>query len=147
MTLVSDLDRGVVDYVGDGRTKECLDEYFQSRTEEQRQAIEAVAMDMWEPFILSVKGNLENGEELIVFDPFHIVQHMTAAKMATRVPYSGKDGFAYPRQVLESFPALKAWAFKWSSILGRWKAPNVPGVTPALWPEGTTFTDPTIGWR
>lgn len=79
MTLVSDLDRGVVDYVGDGRTKECLDGYFRARTEEQRKAIEAVAMDMWEPFIQSVKDNLEDGEKLIVFDPFHIVQHMTEA--------------------------------------------------------------------
>lgn len=31
--------------------------------------------------------------------------------------------------------------------LGRWKEQGYPGVTPALWPEGTMFSDPIIGWK
>jgi transposase len=79
MTLVNDLERATVEYIGDERTQESLNGYFQALTPRQLDGIEAVAMDMWEPFILSVKANVPKAESKIVFDKFHIVQHMTNA--------------------------------------------------------------------
>jgi transposase len=77
LTITCDLDRGVVDGIVDGRTKEALDGYFTALKENQRKGIEAVAIDMWEPFIQSVSANL--GKEKIVFDLFHIMKHMNEA--------------------------------------------------------------------
>ena len=54
VTLVTDLERGTVEYVADDRKQESLDGYFQGLTEEQRSQIKAIAMDMWEPFFNSV---------------------------------------------------------------------------------------------
>lgn len=79
MTLVNDLERATVEYVGDERTRESLDGYFRTLTARQLEGIEAVAMDMWEPFVLSVRANVPDAEKKIVFDKFHIVQHMTNA--------------------------------------------------------------------
>jgi transposase len=51
-TLVYDLERSTVEYVGEDRKKESLDAYFGGLTPEQLTAIEGVALDMWEPFVL-----------------------------------------------------------------------------------------------
>src|SRR5664279_3730644 len=59
ITVVSDLDRGTVDYLVDERRQASLDSYFDRFTAEQRAGIEAVAMDMWEPYINSARANLE----------------------------------------------------------------------------------------
>jgi len=45
----------------------------------QRDNIEAVAMDMWEPHIQSVRTHLPHGGAKIVFDKFHIVKHLHEA--------------------------------------------------------------------
>lgn len=79
LTLVNDLDRHRVLHVAEGRRKESLDGFFQSITEEQRTSIEAVAMDMWDPYVSSVKEHLEAAEEKIVFDKFHIAAHVGEA--------------------------------------------------------------------
>jgi transposase len=79
LTLVCDLDRSTIEYVADDRKQESLDGYFRSRTPAQREGIEAVAMDMWEPYAQSVRAHLPDANAKIVFDPFHIVSHMTHA--------------------------------------------------------------------
>ena len=79
LTLACDLARGVVDGVVEGRKKESLDGYFQGLTDEQRDGIEAVAIDMWEPFVVSVSSNLKNGRDKIVFDIFHVMRHISEA--------------------------------------------------------------------
>ena len=48
VTLVCDLEKGHVLYVGDDRKRETLDAFYESLSQTQRQGIEAVAMDMWE---------------------------------------------------------------------------------------------------
>ncbi|MGH6692369.1 MAG: transposase, partial [Gammaproteobacteria bacterium] len=42
-------------------------------------AVEAVAMDMWEPYIGSTRTHLPEAERKIVFDKFHIGQHSNEA--------------------------------------------------------------------
>ena len=79
VTVVSDLDRGTVEYLADERKQASLDGYFAQFTAEQRESIQAVAMDMWDPFANSVRQHLDDAEEKIVFDRFHIMQHMGRA--------------------------------------------------------------------
>jgi transposase len=74
-TLVSDLDAGCVLYVGEDRKQESLDRYWQSLTPQQRVGIEAIAMDMWEPYIQSTLAHVPEATEKIVFDKFHIAKH------------------------------------------------------------------------
>ena len=72
MTVVVDYFSGRVVWMGNGRKKETLDEFFSGMTKEQKRLIEAVAMDMWEPYINRVKHHCPQSR--IVFDFFHVVQ-------------------------------------------------------------------------
>lgn len=84
VTLVSDLDRGTVEYIADDRKKTSLNAYYASLSEEQLAGIQAVAMDMWEPFISSTWLYVPNAAAKIVFDRYHIMTHMTKAVDAVR---------------------------------------------------------------
>lgn len=75
VTVVCDLDEGHVLHVADSRKREALDAYYQSLSAEQCAGIEAVAMDMWEPYIQSTRAHLDSASEKIVFDKFHAVSH------------------------------------------------------------------------
>ena len=79
VTVASDLERTRVLYVGDDRGQEALDGFWRSWTPEQRARIEAVAMDMWEPYVNSTAQMVPQGAEKIVHDPFHMMQHMNGA--------------------------------------------------------------------
>ncbi len=76
VTVVTDLDRGVVLSVADGRKKGALAAFLTSLTPAQAARIEAVAMDMWQPFIQAVKEHLPDGEAKICFDKFHVAKHL-----------------------------------------------------------------------
>jgi transposase len=79
LTVVCNLDTGTVEYVADERRQASLDGYFTRFTDEQRQTIEAVAMDMWEPYIASVRAYLPDPDAKIVFDRFHVMRYLTTA--------------------------------------------------------------------
>jgi transposase len=79
VTLVCDLKRGTVEYIADDRKKTSLDAYYQSLTTKQRVGIQAIAMDMWDPFIASTLERLPLGRNKIVFDRYHIMAHMNKA--------------------------------------------------------------------
>jgi transposase len=79
MTVVNDIDRGTVEYVTEDREKASLERYYAGLTDEQRQGIEAVALDMWEPYVQATLESVPLAKEKIVFDRFHIMQHMTQA--------------------------------------------------------------------
>ena len=72
MTVVLDFVSGRVVWMGEGRKTQTLDKFFAGMTQEQKDGIEAVAMDMWEGFIKSVQANCPKAK--IVFDLFHVVQ-------------------------------------------------------------------------
>ncbi len=72
MTVVLDYDTGRVVWMGQGRQIETLDGFFKNMPENARNGIEAVALDMWEPYIQSVQGWCPNAD--IVFDLFHVVK-------------------------------------------------------------------------
>ena len=79
MTVVCNLDEGVVEFVSDDRTKDSLKAFYDSRTPRQLKGIKAVAMDMWEPYVQATRENLPGAAGKIVFDRFHIMQHMGEA--------------------------------------------------------------------
>jgi transposase len=79
LTVVCDLDTGTVEYLADDRQQESLDGYYQGLSEEQRQGIEAVAMDIWDPYIAATKSYVPGAEEKIVFDRYHLMTHMGKA--------------------------------------------------------------------
>ena len=84
VTIVSDLERGTVEYVADERRQASLDGYFERFSAEQLGRIEAVAMDMWEPFANSVRARLDNANDKIVFDRFHVMGYLNKAVDSVR---------------------------------------------------------------
>ena len=79
ITVVSDLDAGTVQYIADERRQASLDGYFDQFTAEQLEQIQAVAMDMWEPFAASVPAHLSDADGKIVFDRYHLMGYLTKA--------------------------------------------------------------------
>jgi transposase len=84
VTLVCDLDQSTVEYIANDRKKTSLDAFYQSLSPEQLTGIEAVAMDMWDPFVASTIEHVPDGRSKIVYDRFHIMKHMTEAVDAVR---------------------------------------------------------------
>lgn len=78
-TIVCDLERSTVEFVAEDRRTESLAAYYAQLTDAQRAALQAVAMDMWEPYIGATREGLPDGEAKIVFDRFHIMREMTQA--------------------------------------------------------------------
>ena len=74
----------VVEYVGDGREEASLDAFWAGLTPEQLAGVEAVAMDMWEPYFRSTTHHVPEAGTKIVYDPFHVVQHMNEAVNTVR---------------------------------------------------------------
>jgi transposase len=78
LTVVCNLETGEPLWFGRERKKETLDDFFRSQlVSRQRKRIEAVCVDMWEPFRLSIEQWAPQCK--IVYDKFHIVQHANDA--------------------------------------------------------------------
>jgi transposase len=84
LTLVCDVDAGTVEYIGDDRKQESLIAYYATLSDVQKTAIEAVAMDMWEPYVQATLAQIPDAARKIVFDRFHIMQHLGKAVDAVR---------------------------------------------------------------
>jgi len=78
-TLVSDLDRGTVEYVAKDRKTASLDGFYRTLTADQLAGIEAVAMDMWDPFIASTMAHVPGAATKIVFDRYHVMTYLNKA--------------------------------------------------------------------
>jgi transposase len=76
LTLVNDLERARVLYVAEDRKQSSLDGFWGTLTVEQINGIEAVAMDLWDPYIASVREHVPEADGKIVFDKFHVAQHL-----------------------------------------------------------------------
>ncbi|HUI55063.1 MAG TPA: ISL3 family transposase [Bryobacteraceae bacterium] len=79
LTLVNDLVGSPVLYVAEERRQSSLDGFWETLTSEQIAGIEAVAMDMWDPYIASVREHVPEADGKIVFDKFYIAQHLGEA--------------------------------------------------------------------
>ena len=76
MTLVSDLDGASVEYIGEERRQESLAAYYEAFSAEQLAGITSVSMDMWAPYIKATHEAVPGAGDKIVFDRFHIMQHV-----------------------------------------------------------------------
>jgi len=72
MTVVMDYFTGRIVWMGQGRSQETVDAFFAELTDSQKQGIEAIAIDMWEPYINRIQHHCPDAQ--IVFDFFHVVQ-------------------------------------------------------------------------
>ncbi len=72
MTVVLELTTGRVVWMGEGHDKDTLDRFFAGICDEQKATLDAVAMDMWNPYINRVKHHCPKAK--IVFDRFHRVK-------------------------------------------------------------------------
>jgi transposase len=79
LTIVNDLATGRVLHVAKDRKQSSLDEFWPTLTEEQKAGIQGVALDMWEPYVQSIRSNLPQAEEKMVFDKFHVSKHLNEA--------------------------------------------------------------------
>lgn len=52
---------------------------FTGLSEAERAGIKAIAMDMWEPYRKTVREQVPAADEKIVFDKFHVLQHVSDA--------------------------------------------------------------------
>ena len=61
-----------------------LDGFYETLTVEHFSGIEAIALDMWDPYIASVRGRARESDGKIVFDKLHVVQHLGALEKVLR---------------------------------------------------------------
>ena len=77
VTNVYDLDGKRLLWSGEGRSRETLQRFFEELGNALREKVKAVCCDMWQPYIDMIKEHLPNAT--LVFDKFHIVQHLLKA--------------------------------------------------------------------
>jgi len=74
ITLIYDLDHSTVEAISDGNDTESGNACFSQLSQDQRDSVEAVAMDMSAAFVKSAKQNIPLAETKIVHDRFHIMK-------------------------------------------------------------------------
>ena len=77
ITLLTDLEQSRVLDVVEERTAEAADQLWETLSPEQKQAVEAVAVDMWEPFIQTIQKQVPEAD--IVHDKFHVSKYLGEA--------------------------------------------------------------------
>jgi len=79
VTVLIDQQAGTVVHLADGRGREVLDQFFSQFSPEELATVESVAMDMWQAYIRAVEDHVPGAERKIVFDKFHVAQHLADA--------------------------------------------------------------------
>ncbi len=87
-TIVRELKENRVIWIGIGRKKEVLDQFFMELGPSKTAKITTATMDMWDPFIASVKKNCPRAD--IVFDKFHVSKKVNEALDAVRKKEFGR---------------------------------------------------------
>jgi transposase len=78
LTVVYDLRRRVLLWVGEDRTEEAVKKFFTEEMGRRRcHTLQVVCMDMWAPYAKLVREHAVNAQ--ILFDRFHIVKHLNEA--------------------------------------------------------------------
>jgi transposase len=119
VSVMVDIDNNRVLEVVPGRTRDAVDNLWKTLNETIRQGIEAVAMDMWQPFMESTRVACPNAE--VVHDKFHVSKYLGEAVDKVRrqenkeLINEGKDTLKGTRQLwlyaLENLPKDKSTAF------------------------------------
>jgi len=108
-SLVYDLDGGTVEYVCDDRKQESLESYYRQFSKEELAGVEAVAMDMWDPYVAATKAYVPEAEKKIVFDRFHVMRQVLEAVDKVR-KQEHKELLEQGEQVLKGTKYLWLWS-------------------------------------
>jgi len=101
LTVVSDLVAGEPIWAAPERKKATLDRFFaEYLPARRRRAVKAVCVDMWRPFLDSLREHLPNAA--IVFDKFHVMRHVNDAVDETRRQEFFRQGLACARPCVAS---------------------------------------------
>lgn len=79
ITVVCDLERKTVEHISEHRRAESLSAYYRTLSDDERNGIRAIAMDMHEPYMKATREHIPDWHRKIVFDRFHIMQVLTKA--------------------------------------------------------------------
>lgn len=77
ITLLTDLEQSRVLEVVEDRTREAAGQLWDTLSPEQKAAVEAVAVDLWEPFIQSVREQVPAAD--VGHDKFHVSKYLNEA--------------------------------------------------------------------
>jgi transposase len=77
VTNVYDLYEMRLIWTGEGRGREVLENFFEEWGDERIEQIMCVCCDMWDPYVNAIKEKAPKA--VLVFDKFHIVQHLMQA--------------------------------------------------------------------
>lgn len=84
VTVVNDMNRARVLFVAEGRSRASLDAFWPTLPPGQVEAIRSMSIDMCDAYIASILANVPDGAKKIVFDKFHVAQHLCEAVDAVR---------------------------------------------------------------
>jgi transposase len=113
-TLVCDHERGTVEYVTDGNGQESLEAYYSQFDPVEKESVEVVTMDMWDPYIAATKAHIPQASKKIVFDRFHVMKQMSEAVDKVRKQEN-------KRLLEEGNDLLKGTKYLWL-----WNPENIP---------------------
>ncbi len=83
LTVVYDLERRVLLWVGEDRTEEAVRKFFTEEMGRRRcRTLQVICMDMWAPYANLARQHAPQAQ--ILFDRFHIVKHLNEAVDAVR---------------------------------------------------------------
>jgi len=77
LTMVYDLSDMRLLWCGEGRDKAALRAFFSGLSKEEKEAIEVVCCDMWQPYADVVEDEIPQATQ--VFDKFHLIKHLSEA--------------------------------------------------------------------
>lgn len=77
LTLVYDLERRRLVWVGEGRDDQTMQQFFQWLRPRRAGSIQVVCCDMWKAYLGAIREQLPKAQ--LVFDRFHVVQHLNRA--------------------------------------------------------------------
>ena len=131
LTVVYDLERRVLLWVGDDRTEDAVRKFFTEELGPRRCAtLQVVCMDMWAAYATLVRAHARQAQ--ILFDRFHIVKHLHEAvedvrrSEMRRLSAKAKGPFKRSRWLLLKNPwNLTADQKERLSTLVRWNVPIV----------------------
>jgi len=79
VTVVTDQERAAVLHVAENRETGSLAEFYDLLSDEQKQGIESVCMDMWPAYIKATLDQIPEAKNKIAFDKFHVAKYLGGA--------------------------------------------------------------------
>jgi transposase len=79
VTVVTSHDGARVLHVADDRKRDGVDAFFAAQRAEHLATIESVTLDMWKPYIASVRDHVPGADRKLAFDKFHVAKHLVDA--------------------------------------------------------------------